>query len=365
MLKLKGTDPCWCGLTGKLYKDCHENRHLQTPIPEGQLRFLENQARNIELCLHPNAGTGVCGGFMNAHTLQKAGPIKKLMDATYEVNTFYGAGRETDGTLKVGRMPWTKASTFRGFCDIHDSSLFTEIENKTFVGTGEQNFLVGYRAVCHELYQKTSVLPVIKVWRGHLDRGEAEAEQMKIQEGINQYEKAVDVGLNEIQTLKAVYDSCFSANDYSQLNYAVIYFDGDLSVASTRAILPDYDVYGMLLQRINYLGRPAEGLIFGTLTTLAGSAFVFSWPTAHKKCSYFVKKMINIGTDLPSYLIEFMFWYVENTFFSQAWWTSLTTKQQERIAELAGFSVPHAGKVKYSREQFTNWAVTNIDQRIT
>lgn len=358
-------ETCWCGQPGKRYKDCHQDRHLQTPTPVGQLKDLERKARTIELCLHPDAAPGNCGGFVNAHTLQKAGPIKELRDSKYEVNSFYGAERSPDGKIKVGKIPWTKASTFRGFCDLHDTPLFADIENVPYIGSEKQNFLVGYRAVCHELYQKLSVLEIIKVWREHLDRGKPETVQREIQSGIDKYAKGVDVGLSEIQALKSVYDACFRANDYSSVNYAVIHFDGDLSVAGTGAVLPDYDVYGKLLQRINYLGRPAQGLIFGTLKTATGGAFVFSWPAAFDKCSYFVQKIIKVDiSKLPSYLLEFMLWYVENTFFSQAWWSGLSTKKQDRIREIAGFSVPHMGILKYSREQFTNWTVTRIDQRI-
>ena len=46
------------------------------------------------------------------------------------------------------------ASTFFGFCNHHDTTLFSEIENKDFKGRIEQNFLHSYRACAIEFVNK-------------------------------------------------------------------------------------------------------------------------------------------------------------------------------------------------------------------
>ena len=38
---------------------------------------------------------------------------------------------------------------------------------------------------------------------------------------------------------------------------------------------------------------------------------------------------------IPSVLTEFFFYYVENTYFSRQWWSSLPPEGQEKIKQLA------------------------------
>ena len=49
-----------------------------------------------------------------------------------------------------------KASTFRGFCSSHDSTLFSEVEDVEFAGTYRQHLLVAYRCTSRELRVKIS-----------------------------------------------------------------------------------------------------------------------------------------------------------------------------------------------------------------
>lgn len=365
-ITLKAIDPCWCIKSGRTYGACHQNRHLEKPLPSGQLDNLENKARKIQLCLHSSAAPGVYGGFIKAHTLQKGGPIKRIMDSGYNVSTFYDTKKLPDGSRVRRQVPWTQASTFYGFCDIHDGPLFRDLETQPFVGSVKQSFLVGYRAICHELYQKLLVLKVNGVRRDNLDRGKSESEQREIQKLLGAYELSVNVALSELQFLKASYDAAFIANDFSKLDYAVIFFDGDLSLASTGAVLPDYDVYGMLLQRISRLTVPAEGLAYGIVSTPTAGAVVFSWPSQFMKCNRFVRMLLKIKLiDLPSYIVEFVFKFVENTFFSEQWWQTLDATMEERLMQLACENIPHGELIRYSKMTFTNWQVTRIEKKIT
>ncbi len=53
-----------------------------------------------------------------------------------------------------------KSSTFFGFCNYHDNSIFSEIENKDYEATIEQDFLFAYRACAKEYADQNTALQV-------------------------------------------------------------------------------------------------------------------------------------------------------------------------------------------------------------
>jgi hypothetical protein len=84
-------------------------------------------------------------------------------------------------------------------------------------------------------------------------------------------------------------------------------------------------VDGTPLQNVADLSRDLEGLTFGVVSTATGGAFVFSWPSGSSICNKFVESLLSEPQeDIPNILVEFMFGYVENTYFSKAWWDSLS-----------------------------------------
>lgn len=362
--KPKHDDPCWCG-EAKKYEDCHLKRHLETPLHPKELDKLHRQAAQIDVCLHPDAPSNCGGTIIDAHTLQKAGPIKQIIDSSNHVQTFYPPQRDAGGALRIQSRGWKEASTFRGFCNSHDNSLFDELENQQFTGSERQCFLIGYRAFTHEVYQKLGVNAGNPILKANLDKGLPEAEQIEIQDKLRLFSEATTQGLQDIRDFKAIYDTAFKTNDLSAINYASILFNGDLSVASTGAVMPDFDLNGNRIQTIENLSNVIEGLMFGTVSTPTGGAFVFSWPTKYTICSDFVDQVISIPyDDLPSFLVEFIFAYVENTYFSEAWWDSLDKLKQERIMSLA-VPVLYGMHVRYSGYKYTNWKVTAIAKKIT
>ena len=128
------------------------------------------KAFDQKICLHPLASPPVCNKIISAHTIQRSKILKQLINPFNHVLTFY---KTTDGLPKL--VGWRLASTFNGFCGFHDSSTFEPIENQPFNNTLQQCFLIGYRALCHEVYQKTAAVraipdlfPTLRPWNKRL-----------------------------------------------------------------------------------------------------------------------------------------------------------------------------------------------------
>jgi len=282
------------------------------------------------------------------------------VSADNHVLTFDPLELDVNELPKVHRRGWRKASTFTGFCDIHDNALFAELEKSPFVASEKQCFLVGYRAVCHELFQKASAQRAFAVQRETLDRGLDEYEQLKIQHTLTVMDMGREAGYEDLEYVKQVYDKALIEENFNSVARAVFFFEGDICIVSTGTVHTDFDVHGVRLQDISDLNRRAEALAFGIVSTDTGGAFVFSWLAEFQACNRFVRSILEreVG-EIPSVLVEFIFAYVANTYFSEKWWRGLDETRRARIMELAGTIIQYGRPVNYSPETFVDWKMTH------
>jgi hypothetical protein len=226
--KIGVNDPCYCG-SGVKYKRCHQGREKERPLHPKELSQQLRRSYQREICLFPNAPVGCGAKIINAHTIQRSGAISKIVNATKHVLTFYPPEEDLAGQRKIHSRGWKEASTFKGFCNVHDASLFADLETKPFTGDEKQCFLVGYRAVCHEKYQKGAVNANSPLLKANLDKGLPKTGQIRIQEGLGIYDLSIHTGAKEINGVKDLYDLSLQTNNFNDMNYAVISFDGDIA----------------------------------------------------------------------------------------------------------------------------------------
>ncbi len=154
-MKIGRNAPCWCG-SPKKFKKCHG----ASDEPFTLQQSAEHIARpfSVRMCLRPEGLADECKGqIVRAHTIQRGGGLSRIADKG-KVFTFMPGSWTTfianAGKLKVRRVGIKDASTFTGFCERHDAAVFAPLEQKPFVGSPQQAFLLLYRAVCHEAYKK-------------------------------------------------------------------------------------------------------------------------------------------------------------------------------------------------------------------
>ncbi|MBW2307029.1 MAG: SEC-C domain-containing protein [Deltaproteobacteria bacterium] len=362
--KLGRNAPCWCG-SGIKYKKCHLNRESEQRLPAEAIYNEAKAAWDHKECLHPLAGMGICDKIVSAHTVQRSGVLQRIIDSTNHVRTFYPIRKDNSGRPILRCVGWRKASTFTGFCAKHDSEIFTALEKKLFTGTDEQCFLVGYRALCHEVYQKSGSLRAGQVIRQSIDRGLPEKFQRQIQGIETSKDAGTRKGLADFQRLKGIMDRHLLEKDYSGWSRAVITFRGDLCVASTGAVSPNRDLEGHKLQGLHDTHTHQESLLYGVVPVPEGGAVVMTWLSRETAPRLFVNSLLKEGNRrLPSLLVQFMFAYVENTYFSGAWWESLNIADRQHIELLAGLSNAYYTYFDYSLSQIVPWEVMEV-ARIT
>ncbi len=104
-----------------------------------------------------------------------------------------------------------------------------------------------------------------------------------------------------------------------------------------------------------------QPLYLATVPTDAGGVVVLIWWPTDDAPARFVADLEQLPLDdLPSVLAQFMFAYVENTYFAKAWWDSLAKRLQARVASLACMPNPYYGGWGYIQDRLVPWQITSV-----
>ncbi len=394
-IDLSRNDLCWCG-SGRKYKYCHLRRHTDKDKPLGQeIQKLRKNFTRRKICLHPNASVVNCGKkIIHAHTIQRNRELRLISNVNKHVLSFQPITKNGAVEFEIKLVGYNQASTFSGFCNRHDDQIFEYLEKYNFVGDPKQCFLVGYRAISHGLYQQQALVDSMYILRDVVDVGLPLELQYQAQLSVIARNVGVRKGLIAVERTKELYDLILLSETYEKMSHCIIYFQGEMTVASTGILTPDIDLNGNLLnnevrnddkiremiiyglntdveyglemsvearQLFSLPENNIECLAFSILATKEGSAAVFSWPVEYTKCAQFVSSFINKPIeDIPNILVQFVFNYIENTFFAEKWWTSLPDSCKNKITQLASTSDPYGKLLDYSLNSFVKSQVTKI-----
>lgn len=328
--------PCWCG-SKKKYKDCHENRSQQEqPTTEEFFRITENQFQ-IKYCSHPEASEKNCRRIAYAHSISKARGLKPISRDNH-VYTFIPSQariRHAAGALiPPSLIGVNKASTFPGFCSHHDSGTFKPIDTQEFNGSSQHVFLLSYRSVCREIYAKEAHLDGLEKLR-YFDAGQPFEAQVDFQNWIGETKEYATKGLEEIKSLKQLYDTKIKEESYNALNYYSICFEGVLPIAcsSTGEFL--YDAFKETLQDLDDISVDTESTSFHIIPVRDCTVAVF---VALGKCDVWKRLVDSLecveNTKVGDFLIKLAFFNFENLYASPVWWDGLSSNVQDYLLKL-------------------------------
>ena len=118
-------------------------------------------------CVFPDR-SNCSNKIVKAHSIQKNKILTNISDnrmvTTFDSRRSFFSGNFED--IGIG-----EASTFFGFCNYHDTTIFSKIENEDYTSTLEQNFLHTYRAAAREYAIKRQSLCI---WKNSIERAERE-----------------------------------------------------------------------------------------------------------------------------------------------------------------------------------------------
>lgn len=338
-------------------------------IPPGFIKSYLNATakalKAMKVCLHRNAPTSCSGSAINAHSIQRSGPLSRIVDEKMKVlawNALEGWGIVNSiETAQPSALGWREASIFSGFCAKHDDDTFSSIEKQPFEETPYQCTIIGYRSLCFELYRKMVSLRIRPMQQTIRRKAIPQSTESRISHIESVTDAGLESGIIYLTEMKKKYESAIETMCFDDFAYCVFRFNGTLSVASTGSINPDWDLEGRRIQDLGLLDEAMQGLTYGIVVDGDSFAVVFSWPREFNLITHFIEQLSQLDEQsLPTALIIFMFAYSENTYFSSSWWRGLRSVQRIRIKNLALTTIQYGSPVNYKGSSFVDWRLERM-----
>lgn len=330
-MEIDHDEQCWCD-SGKKYKECHLDRESESPIQSWEVFLEKKKAFGAKVCTVPFDMRIDCNGdIIRAHTIPKSISLKKIARNGH-VYAFVPTSnsqikKHDNGIFQVQLVGINNASTFTGFCSVHDTKLFSPLENNNFIASQEQCFLLSYRAYAREIYLKKAMKKYLEYYKQVIDRGQPIQNQLAVQTVLNDYEIGLETSLEkDITNCRRCFETLLLCEDFSIVQAYVVVFCGIPPVMCSGMFVPEQDFDGNNLQDLSDLSKALKIISVTSFYSGEYGYFVLTWLTHDDTvCIPFVKSLASISDrELPSVLLVLMFEFIENVHISPDWWDCLS-----------------------------------------
>lgn len=359
--------PCWCG-SGKKWKFCHKDREKQRPREIGETMAKMHVELQQGYCSHPDAGSSCSAKIIRSHTVQRAVGLGAIAENGHVLSGKAGLTKiyEREGTLDPESVGVKSASTFNGFCGLHDSAMFRPVETGQPSLSTENVFLLAFRALAYELYVKQAALRSIDIQR-EIDFGLPFEHQALVQTHLHAFEQGLQKGVSALLDWKRKYDDAYLRSDWKQFAFYAVQFDQVLPVVAAGAFQPEVDFHG---QQLQWLAGDAEldHIVFN-LTVLNGNTVaMFAWLGGRDgPAAQLVNSFVRIpDNEKSAAVIHLAFEHIENTFIKPSWWAGLPEDARNVTLRLirSGIGDPdadrHSESLAHRPVKFSNAKVLSV-----
>jgi hypothetical protein len=329
---------CWCG-SGQQYGTCHRDRDKQIPLKSYAIDAEFRKAFAKKYCLHPQSSSSICSQhIVNAHSVSVSSNLQSIAEDGHVLRFYYPpkAPLEARGRVTAQPIGIKKASTFTGFCKLHDSRTFSFIDQPIELLTPEHCFLLAYRALCKVIFTKAASFAASPTHR-QFDRGAPSHIQQAHQEFCSDGEFSLMVGLQDLHSEKAEFDRHLLSHNFEAISYYALELDHAPQIVCSVAFSPEIDFEGNQLQSLENPDIHADMCTCSIIFTQRGGAIVFAWLKDTTGASpRLIKSLDRLKPyQVPSAIVRLVFECGENVFFSKSWWDTLDSRSQQVIENRA------------------------------
>lgn len=328
--KIGRNEKCPCG-SGKKYKQCHGSSiaDISNKLHLGRINAdLRKFARSKE-CLVPDFMKSECNHkIIKSHSVSRSGSLK-LIERNSHVYWHDPSLLNLDFDLssQFKLVGINEASTFPGFCNKHDSEIFSPLETKKFTGTAEQCFLLAYRSVCLEIYKKN----ILK--KQHIYK-KAIFSQNKDQNLLEDFDQGVNLGLLDLMDQKKSYDDILKAKNFNSCKYVLFEFDEIFPIQSTCSYQVDIDINGNRIQKYHTHKKALDSICIISFAADSKSYICFFWlQKSNDICSQYMEPILKFSREqLPALFGSIILQSSENSYISPSWYENLDQNGREWCA---------------------------------
>lgn len=269
------------------------------------------------------------GKIKQAHSLQKNGRLSIIEgrvngnQAIYTLTEPIFNERGSIQSLKpIGK---NMASTFFGFCDYHDTVLFSPIENNKFDNQNDEHcFLHSYRSFAHSYHLKKEQL------RGYTS--ESKYTQLIGKESLDLNIKGVMIAIEEADNNKVKLETLLTNKQYDGLEYFVYTIPALYPIACSSQINPEYSYTGTPINIHDNGSVPFSSIMLTVLPDKEQTIIIFACFPDDAKAVLFIDELEKLyPVQLEKAISSILIHYAENTFFAPALWNKLGIQGQNQL----------------------------------
>lgn len=246
------------------------------------------------------------------------------------------------------------ASTFFGFCDYHDTTLFSPIENFPFDDNDKHYFLHSYRAFAHSYHRKKEELKAYKT----------NSNYTKIipKDVLDSMIEGAEIGVKEGEVEKQKLDDLLDKQEYDGLEYFTYVLPKKFPIACSSQISPYYSYKGTPMNNHIDSSIPFSHIMLTVLPDNNQTIIIFACFSDDEKGKLFLDELNELyPLSLEKAISSILITCAENTFFAPALWDKLGVKGQRQLCdelELAASnfhapsSFPHS-KINFFETKFS------------
>ncbi len=322
------------------------HRDAARPPTYGEFLDAKRKAFRNKTCMHPNASAANCNSKIAAHTIQRSRVLESIaVDGHVLTPDLDSENPDRPPRPILREVGIRNASTFFGFCGVHDNELFRAVEVDEFELSRRNAFLLTYRAICHELYLKRAAREFIPFLR-NLEIGMEIEPRIEFAEQTDGYEVGVSSAIRELERTKAELDRMLLAEQFDSCNYYAITSTAlpEYVCSGITQVLYDFD--GAPLQDLGDLLNPAEWIAFNSIVSAQRNLIILSWIGESSVTRRLQSSLERQDDDvLPDKLLRFAFENFANIYFASTWWNHLDQNQRlivlDAIRTVHGFHPDH------------------------
>jgi len=209
---------------------------------------------------------------IKAHSVSNSRYLKKI--AT-KGEVFYMSAEKQGESLSLIPTGKMKATTFPGFCDLHDKYFSPLDDSDYIIGNEKQNFLFAFRAAAREYTVRQGVEKMLKdaVANRHPELNMPEQGRQRLKDYLVHF----TVGTADLEVYRTVLNINFSRGRYWKLHTEVLVLDKEYPIVASSIFKLERDNKDKVINVIHDLKAIARPFFFTIIPQNGKTYCIMSW----------------------------------------------------------------------------------------
>lgn len=272
--------------------------------------------------------------IIKAHTVSKSSSLKEIAENShvYGITPDLRKLDEHEGKFVPEPIGINQASTFTGFCSIHDKELFSKIEDKPFLSIPEQCFLIAYRSLARELYIKDGMNKFVEKIN---DKKIPTINEIILQKAFQQSGYINELTLADLTFIKCRFDELLTNQIYNELHHDILILTEPPQLMASATLALQFDFQGNTIQTLNNNPECPDYTIINSFSSDGIGYFILSsLNTQRKTTKLFIESLLQLNKrEIGNALVRFIVSYCENFYIGPKWWNSKSKVIQDSMID--------------------------------